>query len=271
MPTYVEMSLPWNEETKPQLPQLLATLELLGYDRVVLDHTVKGDVPKQTCPIRRVDYPGTGTRRPLRQYTRLTLILSEPSKCHGINLQNEVIRSYDIFAIQPDTEKMLQCAINSLEPDLVSLDLHSRMYSALSWGLARQALDKGITLELAYGALTSGDLQSRSQLISAARMMTRVTKGGRGVVFSARTAQPWDLRAPRDVAMLGKLVGMKGSETKPARGVRAGLYACVSATPIECLRRAALRRKSHCGAVLVIEEQKSTPNSDLQEDFLSFL
>src|ERR1700738_2897082 len=115
---FVDLNVPWNESTRASLPQHLAIYSQLGYDAVALNHVCIGRVPKTSCQIEKIEYQSSGKRKPLRKYT---LILDNPQQNYGVNMQNEIVKSYDLLAIQPTTDKMLQNAIQSLHPDIISI------------------------------------------------------------------------------------------------------------------------------------------------------
>ena len=262
---YADLNVLWNETTRGGLPHHLATYSQLGYDAVALNHVCTGKLPKGPCPIERIEYQYNGRRKPLRQYTRLTLILDNPQQNYGVNMQNDIIRSYDLLAIQPTTDKMLQNAIQSLHPDIISIDIsQSRLPCQLKHGLARQAIDKGIYFELAYGPALNES--NRRNVISNARMISRVTKG-RHTFLACSSNDHWSIRAPSDVVALAELFGVA-----KATGV-------VSAVPKECLKRAGMKRMTLGGvAMMVGTGEEPAPasttvstKSDFANDFIQLI
>ena len=261
---YVDLNVLWSESTRVTLPQHLATYSQLGYDAIALNHVCTGRLPKTVCPIERIEYQSSGKRKPLRQYTRLTLILDNPQQNYGVNMQNEIIKSYDLLAIQPTTDKMLQNAIQSLNPDIISIDIsQSRLPYQLKHGLARQAIDKGIYFELTYGPALNES--NRRNVISNARMISRVTKG-RHTFLSCSSNDHWSIRSPSDAAALAELFGVAKS-----RGV-------VSNIPRECLRKAGMKRMTVGGVAMIVQEREEaapttsmTSKSDFADDFIQLI
>lgn len=260
---YVDLNVLWNESTRVTLPQHLATYSQLGYDAVALNHVCIGKLPKTVCPIEKIEYQYSGKRKPLRQYTRLTLILDNPQQNYGVNIQNEIIKSYDLLAIQPTTDKMLQNAIQSLHPDIISIDIsQSRLPCQLKHGLARQAIDKGIHFELTYGPVLNES--NRRNVISNARMISRVTKG-RNTFLSCSSNDHWAIRGPSDVAALAEFFGVAKSG-----GV-------VSSVPKECLKKAGMKRMTMGGVAMIVQNgEDSVPattvtKSDFVDDFIQLI
>jgi ribonuclease P/MRP protein subunit RPP1 len=61
-----------------------------------------------------------------------------------------VIQSYDIIALQPTSEKLLQQACSSLDFDIIVLAGGNRQEFPLRVPTIKLALDKGIHFEISY-------------------------------------------------------------------------------------------------------------------------
>lgn len=261
---FIDLNVPWNEVSKPNLPAILACYERLGYDAVVLNHTCIARLPKTARPFGRVEYPSTGKRRPLRQYTRLTLVLDNPQQNYGINSANEIVKSYDFLAIQPQNERMLLNVVNSLDCDIISIDIgQSRLPFQLKHGVVKQAIARGMYFELAYGKALL-DLEGRRNVISNARLITRVTKG-RNTFLACGGDEEWMVRAPSDVGAIAELLGI---------GKSTGVVASV---PQSCLTRAGTRSLTLSAAIAILpastdsgssKQEDARLQSDFAEDFI---
>lgn len=91
----------------------------------------------------------------LKLFTRVTLIVTDSSKLQGVaKLQNH----FDLFAIQPTTEKALQLTILNIECDLISLNLANRLPFFLKFKAIGTGVAKGIKFEINYSQLITGSL-----------------------------------------------------------------------------------------------------------------
>lgn len=225
-------------------------------------------MPKGHCPIGKIDYK-SASGKPLRQYSRLTLILSDPQQNYGINSGSEVIRSYDIVAVQPETEKMFISACTTLEIDLISLDMTSRLPFPIKAGYIRQAMQRGVAFEVLYGPFVA-DLTARRNIIGNARTLLRFAQAsfsrhGVGIVVSSGAEGTWQLRAPFDVQNLTGLMGVAAHQ-RPN---------CLSRAAEDVFMHAATRKHTHRAALTVLptgkDETAPVKNaSDMLEDFIEF-
>lgn len=193
-------------------------------------------------------------------YTRLTLVLSDPQQNYGINTGNEVVRSYDILAVQPETEKMFISACTSLDIDLISLDLSVRLPFSVRAGYLRSALARGVSFEITYGSLVA-DAAARRNAIGNARMLLRLALGKRGLVVSSAAEAPWQLRAPADVMSLSALLGMPAHLRK----------CCLTGVPEAAFMHAASRKHTFRSAVFVEppRDKDAVAGKSLDTDMLS--
>ena len=76
---------------------------------------------------------------------------------HTLNMTNPVLRSYDIFAVRPTSEKAFQAACLTLEGvDIISLDLSTRLPFQLKRPYIFGALARGVSFEISYGSALRG-------------------------------------------------------------------------------------------------------------------
>jgi ribonuclease P/MRP protein subunit RPP1 len=153
---------------------------------------------------------------------RVTLTLTESYQNARLTA---LAKEYDMLAVRPIDERTLLLACNSLDCDIISLDLTQRLPFHFKYKSFAEAIKAGKRFEICYAqALVSGDPQARRNLISNATQLIRATRG-RGIILSSEASQgPVGCRGPWDIINLTTLWGLsqeRGHEgvTKEARGV----------------------------------------------------
>lgn len=252
-----DLNVPWDVETKDSLPLTLQALQNSGYNSVALNHVVESKLPKSKCPFKKIDFPGR--KEEFGQYSRLTIVMDNPQHNLGINPNNEVIQSYDFIAIQPLNDKMFQVACNTLEIDIITLDMTSRIPFNIKPGAVRLAVERGIVFELCYGPMIQ-DSSARRHTISNSLSVLRFLKGGKGVVVSSGATAPWQVRSPADVANLAGLLGFSQHLRKSS----------ITLHPHAAFMHAASRKHTYRGAVAIAptEEKLAEQTTDMLDDFI---
>ena len=158
----------------------------------------------------------------LQVLSRLTVALDEQSQVH--QLASDRVQSYDLLAVRPSTDKLFQQSVTSLEVDLISLDLSSRLPFFLRHPQVHKAVERGIFFEIVYSPAIRDNSQRR-YVISNALDLVRIAKG-RNIIISSEAQGVMDLRGPYDISNLGLLFGLKGDQAKAAvsTNVRAVLF-----------------------------------------------
>jgi len=220
-----------------------------------LNHIVHGALPKQKCPIPKYtnynDCPIT-----IRQYTRLTLVISDPQQNYGINSGNEIVRSYDILAVQPNSERTWQICCTSLDIDLISFDMSmERITWQIKHGYARQAVSRGIRFEVSYSGLLKDSL-SRKNLVANGMTIFRVVKR-KNCILTSGADDFWQLRAPFDASNIIGLFGINFNDEDRIK--------CIKDNAEFVFKHAAERKYTHRGAVMIIPEKMET---DMLEDYI---
>jgi ribonuclease P/MRP protein subunit RPP1 len=175
----------------------------------------------------------------MRLLRRCTLTLTDPSQNHRIA---SLSSSYDLLAIRPTDERTLKQACESLDCDLISLDLTQRLGFHFKFKMLSQAIVRGVRFEICYApGILSVDGAARRNMIGNTMALMRATRG-RGLVISSEARSALACRAPSDVINLAAVWGLgqeRGKEAvgKEARGV---------------LVTAQLRRTSYRGVVDVV-------------------
>ncbi|KXJ28288.1 Ribonuclease P protein subunit p30 [Exaiptasia diaphana] len=133
-------------------------------------------------------------------FSRITVKLEDQSQLH--QLASNPFSTFDILAVTPTTEKLFQQCCGSLEVDIISLDITSRLPFYLKIPQVRQAIQRGIHFEIVY----SPAIRSTSQRSQAESVL--------------------DIRGPNDISNLGLLFGLKEDQCKAAisKNARAVLY-----------------------------------------------
>lgn len=148
-------------------------------------------------------------------------------------------------------------ACQSLECDLISLDLSSRFTFYFKIKTLSLALQRGIKFEICYaaGVLAADGGASRRNLISNATQLIRATRG-RGIVISSEAKRALACRGPWDAVNLAALWGL-GQE----KGVEA-----VGREARSVVVQAGMKRTSFKGVVDVVYggEKPKQVNSDLE-------
>lgn len=149
---------------------------------------------------------------------------------------------YDLIAARPTDEKTLQQACQSLDVDIISLDLTQKFEKHFKYPMLGTAISRGVKIELCYSqAILSTDTSAKRNLISNMAQLIRVSRG-RGLIFSSEAKSVLGVRAPYDVINLAAVWGL-GSErgkdalTKEARSI---------------VEYARLKRQSYKGIVDVV-------------------
>ena len=211
----------------------------MGYNIIALDFAINGKVPAEISNQIPDPLPFT-IPKSLHILRRCTLHLSDPSQNHRLSALSS---AYDILAIRPDNEKSLQQACQSIESDVISLDLSTRFYFYFKHGTMASALRRGIKFEICYGPgiLNSDGGASRRNLISNATQLIRATRS-RGIIISSGAKRALACRGPADVVNLAVLWGL-GQE----RGMEA-----VGGEARSVVVQAEMKRRSFRGVIDVV-------------------
>lgn len=184
----------------------------MGYNVLALSHTLSGKLPGELiCPIpTKLPFNIPSKLQVLR---RCTLILSDPSQNHRIA---SLASTYDILALRPTNEKTLQQACQSLECDIISLDLTERLEYHFKMKMLSQAVERGIKIEICYApGVLATDSNARRNVISNATQLIRATRG-RGLIVSSGAQQAVACRGPADIINLAAVWGLGQEKGKEA-------------------------------------------------------
>ncbi|KZF26104.1 PHP domain-like protein [Xylona heveae TC161] len=235
---FYDLNVPWSADD-PEVPRTLSFLHELGYNEVALTHTLSGKIPADvTCPIPK-ELPFS-TPEDLTIHRRCTLVLSDPSQNHRLSALSN---SYDILALRPTTDKCLQQACQTLECDLISLDLTVRHPFHFKFKTLSSALQRGIKFELCYSpGILAVDNNARRNLISNAIQIIRATRA-RGLVISSGATRSVGCRGPWDVINLAAVWGLGQEKGRDAVGREARSVVVA----------AQMKRRSYKGVIDVVD------------------
>lgn len=194
-------------------------------------------VPLQTSPVTNaLPFPKPPRLRILR---RCNIFLTDAASNFRIPQLQQL---YDLVAARPTDGRTLQQACQSLDVDIISLDLTRKFDTHFKFPVLGTAVARGIKIELCYSqGILSNDPMAKRNLISNATQLIRVTRG-RGLIFSSEAKSVLGIRAPSDVINLASVWGL-GTE----RG-KDGL----TREPRSVVEFARLKRQSFKGVIDVV-------------------
>ncbi|KAL1633235.1 RNA-binding RNA processing protein rpp1 [Neofusicoccum ribis] len=252
---FYDLNLPWAAKDQ-ELPRTVAFLADLGYNVIALSHTLSGKLPADlTCPIPDpLPFPTPKNMRVLR---RCNLVLADPAQNHRIN---SLAQAYDILAVRPVDEKTLQQACQSLDCDIISIDMTQRLGFFFKFKMLSQAVERGVKFEICYApGVMAKDSSARRNLIMNTTQLIRAARG-RGLIISSEAKSAVGCRAPWDVVNLAAVWGL-GQE----RG-----HEAVSKEARAAVVSAQMKRTSFRGVIDVVyggekPEKKDVPAKDKKE------
>jgi ribonuclease P/MRP protein subunit RPP1 len=151
-------------------------------------------------------------------------------------------QQYDLVAVRPTDERTLQQACQSLDVDIISLDLTLRFEKHFKFPMLGTAIARGIKIELCYSqGILSSDPMAKRNLISNATQLIRVTRG-RGLMFSSEAKSVLGIRAPSDIINLASVWGLGTEKGKDG----------ITKEPRSVVEYARLKRQSYKGVVDVV-------------------
>ena len=86
-------------------------------------------------------------------FTRLSILMDDNLAIHS---SNAAVASYDLVSVQPTTERMFQTACHSLDIDIISIDMGSRLSFQLRPATINSAIQRGIWFEIRYSPALRG-------------------------------------------------------------------------------------------------------------------
>jgi len=176
--------------------------------------------------------------RKFRILNRLTAIIEDSIHAHHL-MKSPVTKKYDILAIQPVGEKVLQHVASQVDIDILCLNLSEDLGFTLKKTHVGLAFQKSICFEISYAPCLRSQTCKRS-IISNSQNLVDVCKG-KNIIISSGAVRPLELRSPDDVANLGLLFGFKRNQAVEA----------VKANGNTVISHAGTRRDTGCGFVSI--------------------
>ena len=240
----------------------------LGYRAVALDTRVdatdrnaRAELLAGLEPLRAdvltqvaADATSLGARPELVVLRRCTVRFAEPGQLQEmVRANDDAIRSYDVFALEPTTERAFASACANGRADIITTQLGARPAFRLRAPALKAAASAGASFEVSYNAALM-DVGARRNFFANAAAATRAVgenagggvrddddsdddtdddtdavmrdagfakRAGGGVVLTSGSRQATELRAPHDVANLACLFGMRDENARAAMSARA--------------------------------------------------
>lgn len=173
----------------------------------------------------------------IQQLTRLTFTTADASFAAQLDQRSDLTSQYDVIAIYPTSERVMQQACMSLPVDLITFNFAKRLPFRFKPTLLDTAIARGVYFEICYTALH--DDNARREFFANAQMLTRTTRG-RGIVISSGSSRACHLRGPSDVANIATFLGLSQEQGKAA----------ISSAPAAVVQHGVTRRAAHGAALL---------------------
>ncbi|GAA5816572.1 hypothetical protein MFLAVUS_010102 [Mucor flavus] len=151
----------------------------------------------------------------MRQLTRVTLLIEDPKR----NYQLAASSSYpniDILAVRPTTIEVCKHACQTLEVDMISLDLAKTKVSP-GFVSAQVAVNRGVFFEICYSQ-SFRDPARKFAFFNAVKRLVEVTRG-HNLIFSSEAIRALEIRRPSDIRMLGSMFGMTQDQMEESLSV----------------------------------------------------
>lgn len=244
---------PITENDLKILKKTLYTLKFHGYTHIALNFTVNHSDkfpsnPKELNPIKIEERFGDLMKETgLKIYSRITLIIDDPSKGQTLN---KISQAFDIIAALPISEKGITLATTNLDIDILTFNYGQRFPAFLKHKSICSCVNRGVKIEITYGYALR-DLQQRRQFVNNARSVIRSTRT-RGIVISSGAENALECRNILGITSLIRLMGLPSDKCSKAMNEIASLV----------LLNGRLRNKSYKQTVVA-----SGNNTNVVDDF----
>ncbi|KAI8970326.1 RNase P subunit p30-domain-containing protein [Mycotypha africana] len=140
----------------------------------------------------------------MKQLTRATLIVEDPKRNYQL-ASSTAYPQIDILAVRPTNIDICKHACQTLEVDLISLDL-AKTRVLPSFVSAQVAVNRGLFFEICYSQ-SFRDPHKKFMFYSNVRRLVEVTRG-HNLIFSSEATRALEIRRPADLRILGSMFGM---------------------------------------------------------------
>ncbi|KAL8621275.1 hypothetical protein ACOMHN_008100 [Nucella lapillus] len=150
--------------------------------------------------------------RKLKQFSKLTAVIDDTTNTH--KLSTPEVQAFDLLAVQPVNETAFKLVCNTLEVDIIVLDLTEKLPFHIRRPLVHLAMERGIHFEILYSPAIR-DSTYRQNTISAALKLCSICKG-KNIIISSGCEKVMELRGPYEIMNLGLLFGLTSPQSKDA-------------------------------------------------------
>ncbi|XP_027204263.1 ribonuclease P protein subunit Rpp30 [Dermatophagoides pteronyssinus] len=149
----------------------------------------------------------------IKLYTRLTVQVEDSNSLFHLS-KNENLKHYDILAIEPMNEKILNYLNGgNFEFDILTFSsIDSSIVNMIKKANFSLPISKGIGIEINYSNCLSSSSQRR-QSIAFGQMLVDKTRS-KNIILSSGTSIATSIRSPRDVIYIGLLFGLEENQSK---------------------------------------------------------
>ena len=250
--------------TEGDIRALAEALWQLGFQALALNTVVSGraDATQHACRHRaaadaiaqewnarrgvHADVSVLQLQRPVRILQRLTLRAEDTGDLVSLHEAVGVAGSYDIVAVEPANEKVLQQVLQMDSVDLISVDMGKRAPFLMRRTHWHACESRGLSVELCMAAALARDATARRHALQNGVALTERSGGGQRCVLTSGAATVMGTRGPRDLANVAMtLFGMSSA---------AGM-AAVSTNAARVAQRGISRRLTGAKGVRMLEEE----------------
>eukprot|EP00871_Galdieria_phlegrea_P002571 jgi/Galph1/3314/GphlegSOOS_G1975.1 len=229
---FIDLNIVYSDDNQKHRQAIIQRICQLGYDGFAFNHIVRGKPSRdkfrtieevkspagdiENLVLETQDYKGRG--RSLKQWTRITFVINEQVDVsdyimHVLNASNPILRSYDIIAVQPATEKLLQQCLQ-FDIDIVTMDLNEKLPFHLKRPQVHVMNSRNIKFELCYSNLLQPSTV-RQRVIANACSLVKTLKSEL-IVLSSGALDPMSLRSPYDIMHMALFLGMNEHQARSA-------------------------------------------------------
>ncbi|XP_046912402.2 ribonuclease P protein subunit Rpp30 isoform X2 [Dermatophagoides farinae] len=154
-----------------------------------------------------------GNQKNIKIYTRLTVQIEDSNSLFHLS-KNENLKHYDILAIEPMNEKILNYLNGgNFEFDILTFSsINSSIVNMIKKANFSLPISKGIGIEINYSNCLSSSSQRR-QTIAFGQMLVDKTRS-KNIILSSGTSIATNIRSPHDVIYIGLLFGLQENQSK---------------------------------------------------------
>lgn len=152
------------------------------------------------------------------QRTRITLIIENMKDAQNLNRQ--FLQTYDLLAVQPmGDEKVFQYCCQSIQPDIIALDLSKKIPFHLKFSTVGSAISNGCFFEISIRGTTDNPTARKNFFRNSLSLIRACKK--KNIILTSGAATPFDMRSPHDIQNVALLLGISAPEALAAMSIHA--------------------------------------------------